>query len=47
MIPIGCTVGTAIVTWIGLKLYSDKLAKISVGSMIKKKPKQPEQETSA
>lgn len=36
-IPIVCTVGTTFITWIGLKLYSDKLAKISVGSSIKKK----------
>jgi Na+/melibiose symporter-like transporter len=37
MIPILSSVGTAIVTWIGLKLYSDKLAKISSGSMLKPK----------
>lgn len=39
LIPIFCTVGTALVTWIGVKLYADKLTKISVGSMGKKKPK--------
>lgn len=37
-IPIICTVGTAVITWIGLRLYSEKLTKISIGStMIKKK----------
>lgn len=42
LIPICCTVGTAIVTWIGLKLYSDKLAKTSVASKPEKETKQPE-----
>ena len=36
-IPIISSIGTAIVTWIGLKIYSDKLAKISSGSMLKPK----------
>jgi hypothetical protein len=36
-VPIGSASGALIFTWLGLKLYSDKLAKISVGSMLRKK----------
>ena len=39
IVPIGAAVGTALFTWLGLKLYPDKLAKISEGSMLKKKGK--------
>ena len=35
--PVFSALGTAILTWIGMKLYAEKMAKISVGSYIKKK----------
>ena len=34
MVPIGSAVGSAIFTYIGVKLYANKLQKISVGSNI-------------
>lgn len=37
MVPMGAAVGTLFFTWLGLSLYSDKLAKISEGSMLRKK----------
>lgn len=37
MVPICAAGGTVIFTWLGMTLYSDQLAKISVGSMLKKK----------
>lgn len=36
-IPVGASIGTALLTWIGMALYSDKMAKISVGSYLKSK----------
>ena len=39
IVPIGAAAGTAFFTWMGLKLYPDKLAKISEGSMLMKKGK--------
>jgi len=35
-VPISAAVGTTFFTWLGLRMYSDKLAKMSVGSVIKK-----------
>ena len=34
IIPTICAVGCTISTWIGIKLYADKLAKISSGSVL-------------
>jgi len=35
-VPILAAIGTTFFTWLGLRMYSDKLAKMSVGSVIKK-----------
>ena len=35
VVPVGCTIGCTLATWIGIKLYADKLAKISSGSVLK------------
>lgn len=40
-IPVIASLGTALLTWLGTKLYAEKLAKISVGSYIKKKAVTP------
>jgi len=37
VVPIAAAVGTAFFTWLGLRLYSDKLAKLSLGSTINSK----------
>jgi len=39
LVPTASAFATALLTWIGLSLYADKLAKISQGSMLKSKPK--------
>jgi len=39
MVPIAAAVGTTFFTWLGIKFFSDKLAKMSVGSFIEKEPK--------
>ena len=39
IVPIGSAVGCTLAVWIGIKLYADKLAKISSGSMLQKKLK--------
>ena len=36
LIPIGCSLGCTLATWIGTRLYSEKLAKISGGLSLKK-----------
>jgi uncharacterized membrane-anchored protein len=33
-IPTGAALGTAVLTWIGVAFYSDKMAKISAGSYL-------------
>ena len=37
LVPTASAFGCFICTWIGIKLYSDKLAKISAGSVLMKK----------
>jgi len=37
IVPIAAAVGTTFFTWLGLKMFSDKLAKMSVGSQTDKK----------
>ena len=37
IIPTGAAIACALFTWIGIKLYADKLAKISVGSVLRNK----------
>ena len=44
-IPVVCSFGTAILTWIGMSLYSDQMAKISAGSQIKTKKATIQSET--
>lgn len=39
VVPIAAAIGTTFFTWLGLRMYSDKLAKMSVGSVITKKAK--------
>jgi apolipoprotein N-acyltransferase len=39
VVPIAAAIGTTFFTWLGLRMYSDKLAKMSVGSVITKKSK--------
>ena len=39
MIPSISALGCALLTWIGLRMYAEKLAKISVGSVLKEKKK--------
>ena len=43
IIPATSSLGCALLTWIGLKMYAEKLAKISIGSVLKEK-KKPEGE---
>ena len=43
IIPAVSSLGCALLTWIGLRMYAEKLAKISIGSVLKEK-KKPEQE---
>ena len=40
IIPSISSLGCALMTWIGLRLYAEKLSKISVGSMLKDKKKE-------
>ena len=40
IIPSVSSLGCALMTWIGLRLYAEKLSKISVGSMLKDKKKE-------
>ena len=42
IIPTICAIACTVATWIGIKLYADKLAKISTGSLLKK-VKKPEE----
>ena len=35
IIPLVASLGCALMTWIGLRIYAGKLSKISVGSMLK------------
>lgn len=35
-VPVGSAVGTAFFTWVGMAYYGDQMAKISVGSYLKK-----------
>ena len=37
VIPSVASLGCALMTWIGLRMYAEKLSKISVGSMLKEK----------
>ena len=37
VVPSISSLGCALMTWIGLKLFAEKLAKISVGSVLKDK----------
>lgn len=37
IVPTGASVGCTLSVWIGTKLYADKLAKISSGSLLAKK----------
>ena len=39
IIPSSAAVGCALLTWLGMALYADKLAKISMGSVLKDKDK--------
>ena len=39
IIPSISSLGCALLTWIGLRMYAEKLAKISVGSVLKEKKK--------
>ena len=41
IVPIAAAIGTTFFTWLGLRMYSDKLAKMSIGSVITKKKVQP------
>ena len=41
IVPTASAIVCTFATWIGIKLYADKLAKISVGSMLKKKATSP------
>ena len=43
VVPTVSAVACTIATWVGIKLYADKLAKISSGSLLKK-IKKPEQD---
>ena len=40
IVPTGSAIGCTIATWIGIKLYADKLAKISSGSVLDAKKRQ-------
>ena len=42
VIPTLASLGCALMTWIGLRMYAEKLSKISVGSMLKDKKKEGE-----
>ena len=42
VIPTLSSLGCAVMTWIGLRMYAEKLSKISVGSMLKDKKKEGE-----
>ena len=44
IIPSLAALGCALMTWIGLALYAEKLAKISVGSVLKEKKQRPNEE---
>jgi hypothetical protein len=37
IVPTASAIGCTLCTWIGIKLYADKLAKISSGSMLNNK----------
>lgn len=37
VIPVASALGTTFLTWIGIALYADQMAKISVGSYLKPK----------
>lgn len=42
IVPILSAIGCCLATWIGIKLYADKLAKISSGSLLKKAKARPQ-----
>ena len=41
IVPTVSAIVCTFATWIGIKLYADKLAKISIGSTLKKKSTTP------
>lgn len=45
--PTASAVGCTIATWVGIKLYADKLAKISSGSMLNAKKREQAQKAAA